>query len=81
MTAIPPSPPRPISPEFNTPFFRVMKSESILNEGEELTDEQKAATEKFLKDQEEQHRNNFIKAARLRQFANVYKGEVKTKKG
>lgn len=75
------SPPRPPSPDYNTPFYRVMKSESILNEGEELTDEQKSATEKWLKDQEDVSKRNFLEEARRRQFAHVYKSEIKVKKG
>ena len=80
MTVIPPSPPRPISPDLSTPFYRFLKSESILEEEEPLSREEAAVGEKFLKEMEEYHRQQFMEQARRKMFAHVFKYEVKIKK-
>lgn len=81
MNFIPPSPPRPASPDFNSPFWSITaRNESILEDIEELTGEEKAATEKFFKDQENQTKRTFMQEVRRKQFAHVFRSEVNIKK-
>lgn len=75
------SPPRPSSPEFTSPFYQCMKSESILAEDEPLSREEMLNAEKFLKEVEEHNRQKFVEEARRKQFAHVHRCDIRIKKG
>jgi hypothetical protein len=81
MTAIPPSPPRPASPGLNSPFYRCMQSESIVNDGQDMTGEEIEWAEKWMKQQQEETKKRFLEEVRRKQFAHVFRCEVKVKKG
>jgi hypothetical protein len=67
-----------------SPFFNCLRtpSRTIAEDvQEELNDEELASAERWVKAQEHDSKEAFLKEARKKQFAHIYQSEVTTKKG
>lgn len=68
------SPPRPPSPECDSPFYKSLFGLSSLpgDIKEELLEEEKRNAEKFLKEEEEKAKQQFLAEARRKQWPHLY---------
>lgn len=72
------SPPRPPSPDYSQPFYRCQQNvaQVLLDE---LSEEEKAATERWLKQQEEDAKRQFAQEALKRSHPHLF-GNTQAKK-